>query len=149
MWTLIVACCHCVKLCAHAARDFRSQQYSPCLGCYFHVMIIVNQHQYMVFKHVHSTGETSKEAISKFLTGNRFHVTLRIVTLKYFKNIMVLVNVCRNGITKKFNFSQHNFSVHSSSRNYDCMCNFIKNSLTTARANRLARAFLVITRQPL
>jgi len=24
----IVACCHSAKLCAHAARDFRSQQYS-------------------------------------------------------------------------------------------------------------------------
>jgi len=23
----IVACCHSAKLCAHAARDFRSQQY--------------------------------------------------------------------------------------------------------------------------
>jgi len=25
----IVACCHGAKLCAHAARDFRSQQYQP------------------------------------------------------------------------------------------------------------------------
>jgi len=26
----IVACCHNAKLCAHAARDFRSQQYCRC-----------------------------------------------------------------------------------------------------------------------
>ena len=59
----IVACCHDAKLCTHAARDFRSQhQDVNSLEC------------------VLSTMGVSKESISKFLIGNRFHVKLRILS---------------------------------------------------------------------
>jgi len=57
-WVIsIVACCHSAKPCAHAAQDFRSQQFR--LSCLPHSITILNKKNAQTDKHVlHISGPT-------------------------------------------------------------------------------------------
>ena len=60
-----------------------------------------------IFKYVLSTMGVSKESISKFLIGNRFHMKLRILSPYSNRNIEILESYCECMNNNKFCYKEN------------------------------------------